>query len=50
MTVTKRKEKSTGTFALQKLDSDLQHILAEEIAFHNKVKLSVIIDSLLCVF
>ena len=29
------------------LDSDLQHISAEEIAFYNKVKLSVSIDSLL---
>ena len=46
----KEKKKLTATFAIKKLDSDLQRIPAEEIAFHNKVKLSVIIDSLLCVF
>ena len=34
----------------QKLDSDLQRILAEEIAFYNKVKLSVSIDSLMCYY
>ena len=32
------------------IDSDLQRILAEEIAFYNKVKLFVSIDSPLCVF
>ena len=32
------------------IDSDLERIPVEEIAFYNKVKLSVSIDSPLCVF
>ena len=48
-TATKKKVKSTTTFAFLKLDNDLQRIPAEEIAFY-KVKLSVSIDSPLCVF
>ena len=43
----KRKVKSTATFVFKKLDSDLQRIPAEEIAFYNEAKLSVSIDRVL---
>ena len=38
----------SATFALSKLDSDLQRIPAEGIAFYSKVNFSVRIDSPLC--
>ena len=41
----KRNVKSTATIRQRQSDSDLQRILAEEIAFYNKVKLSMSIDS-----